>query len=410
MTKPKKNIVMLGCFDTKAEDFHYLHQCLYTYNVSITTINVGVLGTTTLFPVDFESDEVARQGKNNIDVLRSQKARGNALKIMGTGAAKILAKLVSQNKVDGVIGMGGGGGTFMTLLAMQAVSFGIPKMCISTLAAKDLADQMDSKDITLIPSIVDITGINRISSVIISQSAGALIGMVNASVLPTKKTAGSIAVSVFGNTTICVDACSKVLKSMNYEVLTFHAIGTGGKTMENLILDSQFDAILDITTTELADNLSDGICSAGPNRLEAASKMGIPQVVAPGCLDMVNFGTIDSVPKKYKKRQLFSWAPDVTLMRTNAEENKILGKQFAEKINKSTAPVTVLLPLGGISKISAEGEVFYQPNIDKILFDTIKENCHENITIIAVDYNINTPEFGNIATKELLKLLNKPTV
>lgn len=407
MTSKQKNIILLGCFDTKAEDFNFLYHRLQEQDVSVTTINVGVMGDTDLFPINITAETVAKKAGASIAELRKKGDRNRAITAMGNGAAQLLKKLVAENKVDGVIGMGGGGGTFVTLRAMQTVPFGIPKICISTLAAKDLSEQMRSKDIVLMPSIVDVAGINNISSVIITQAAAAICGMAKAEKIEHQKTEGSIAISIFGNTTACVDTCTTLLKSNNYDVLTFHAVGTGGKTMEDLIFDNCFDAILDITTTELADDLCGGICSAGPNRMEAASIKGIPQIVVPGCLDMVNFGSINSVPEKYKKRQLFSWAPDVTLMRTNAEENEILGKLFAKKINRSKGKVTVLLPLGGISKISAKGDVFHRPEIDKILFDTIKKHCNPSIKIIESKANINTPEFGELATKELLRLIEK---
>jgi len=236
-------------------------------------------------------------------------------------------------------------------------------------------------------------------------ATGALSGMLNKKGKIITKQQKSIAISVFGNTTVCVDRCSEILKSKNLEVLAFHTVGVGGKTMESLIEERCFDAVLDITTTEIADELCGGICSAGPNRLTQASQLGIPQVVVPGCLDMVNFGPLSSVPKKYKNRQLFSWAPDVTLMRTNAEENEILGFQFAQKLNKSVGKVIVLLPLKGISKIGGEGDVFYNPNLDKILFSSIKKNLKNSISVIEIDTNINTPFFAEESIKQLSKLV-----
>jgi uncharacterized protein (UPF0261 family) len=256
------------------------------------------------------------------------------------------------------------------------------------------------------PSIVDVAGLNSISRVLISQAAGAVHGMMKATVLGNDNAVGSIAMSVFGNTSTCADRCSEVLKTKGFDVLSFHSVGIGGQTMEALTKDDCFDAILDITTTELADELCGGICSAGPDRLTAAALMGIPQVVAPGCLDMVNFGPLATVPEKYKNRQLFSWAPDVTLMRTNKEENKILGETMAKKINASKGPVTVLLPLGGLSKIGAEGEVFHGPETDRALFDALKDNVKSFVKVVELNYNINTTDFAEEAVKELLELMD----
>lgn len=398
---------MVGCFDTKGEDFAYLYRCLSQKNSNIISINTGVLGSTELFPVIVEAEDVAKAGNANILELRKNKDRGIAVDKMGEGAARIVAQILSQQAIHGIIGMGGGGGTFIALAAMRALPFGIPKLCLSTLATKDLSSHIGSKDITLMPSIVDVAGLNSISRVLINQAAGAISGMMDASVLSDNNYKGSIAISVFGNTTACVDRCTEILKNRRYDVLAFHAIGVGGQTMEALITDGCFDAILDITTTELADDLCGGICSAGPDRLTAAGKKGIPQVVVPGCLDMVNFGTLNTVPEKYKHRQLYSWAPDVTLMRTNKEENNVLGEAIARKVNASKAAVTVLLPLGGISKIGAKGEIFHNPEIDKVLFDAIKKNVKESVTVLEVDCNINTPEFADEAVKALFKLIDE---
>lgn len=400
-----KSVVVLGCFDTKGEDFGYLYSNLKEKEVEIITLNTGIFESPTEFKIDYDSTQVATAAGSDISELRKSADRGKSLEAMGNGAAKIVADLCSQNKVDGIIGMGGGGGTYMAISAMQVVPFGIPKLCLSTLATKDLSEAIGGKDIVLMPSVVDVNGLNSISKTLIRQAAGAICGMIDATLSEQKENSGTIAISVFGNTTLCVDRCTELLKAKNYDVLSFHAVGTGGKTMESLILDEYFDAVLDITTTELADDLCGGICSAGPNRLEAAAKMGIPQVVVPGCLDMVNFGALDTVPEKYRERHLFSWAPDVTLMRTNAAENEILGKTLAEKVNRSSARVKVLLPLGGISKISAKGGEFYEPEIDALLFKNIKENLKNSIPVEEVRANINTIDFAEQAVKSLLELM-----
>jgi uncharacterized protein (UPF0261 family) len=196
-----------------------------------------------------------------------------------------------------------------------------------------------------------------------------------------------------------------LLKSKGYEVFPFHANGVGGKTMESLITDRYFDAVLDVTTTELADDLCGGICSAGSDRLDAAAKAGIPQVVVPGCLDMVNFGRLDTVPGHFKGRQFYSWSPEVTLMRTNKEENKILGERLVQKVSISSAAVTVLLPTKGISQIDAEGGVFYQPEINQVLFHTIKEEGRGKIKVIEVEAHINEEKFAAVAVGSLLEML-----
>lgn len=401
--------ILLGSFDTKGEDFGYLYSCLIEKGLEVITINLGVFDSHTSFPVRFGSEAVAQKGGTALNVLQKNGDRGQALEIMSTGAANIVRELYETMCIGGIIGMGGGGGTFMVLKVMKVLPFGIPKLCVSTLATKDLSAHIGPKDITLMPSIVDVAGLNSISKTVIRQAAGAICGMMDVDDRVDEVNKRRIAISVFGNTTLCVDTCSELLKSRQFDVLTFHSVGTGGQTMESLTRDGYFDAILDITTTELADELCGGICSAGPERLTAGSDRSIPQVVVPGCLDMVNFGPMDTVPVKYRERQLFNWAPDVTLMRTNPEENYILGQIIAEKLNKSRAPVTVLLPLGGLSKIGGIGKVFHNPAIDQVLFASIKDNVNDQIKVKEIDANINTPEFANEAVNALLELLEPIT-
>jgi uncharacterized protein (UPF0261 family) len=409
MPKPVKCVLMLGCFDTKGENFSFLRKCLLDQNEKVITLNVGVMGTTKEFPVDIESDQVASEAGYLIKDLRSKADRGHAVEIMGAGASKIVAKLVADKTIKAAIGMGGGGGTYIALSAMQVIPFGIPKLCLSTVAAKDLSRQTGNKDITLMPSIVDIAGLNSINMLLISQAAAAICAMAKVTDVKKNTSVGSIAISMFGNTSACVDQCSALLREHGYEVLAFHATGVGGRTMEALIREGYFDAVLDVTTTELADDLCGGICSAGPDRLNAAAEMGIPQVVVPGCLDMVNFAQIDTVPEHYKHRELYRWAPDVTLMRTNKEENKILAERLVQKVRRSTAAVAILLPTLGISQIDGEGGVFCSPEIDQVLFESIKEHASGSVDVIEMDAHINDKKFSGKLVSVLLSMLERKT-
>lgn len=398
---------MLGCFDTKGEEFAFLRECILAQGEKVKTINTGVMGTTEHFPVDIEADRVALEAGFTIADLRQAGDRGHAVEIMGKGAATMVAKLMAEGGIKAAIGMGGGAGTFIALTAMQEIPLGVPKLCVTTLAAKDLSRLMGSKDITLIPSIVDVAGLNSILKLLLHQAAAAICAMASITATEEEAASGSIAISLFGNTNACVEMCSELLKKQGYEVFTFHANGIGGKTMESLIREGCFDAVLDITTTELADDLCGGVCSAGADRLEAAAEMGIPQVVVPGCLDMVNFAQWDTVPEPYKSRELYSWAPIVTLMRTNKDENRILGEKLAQKLNRSAGAAAILLPLKGISQIDAEGGVFYRPEIDQVLFDAIKKHAREPVKVIEVDAHINDKKFAEMSVKILLNLIEK---
>ena len=396
---------MLGCFDTKGEDFAYLYRCLMDHQARVIAINTGVRGTTNQFPVAFEASVVAESAGVSFEDLKTANDRSFVIDHMGKGASNIIARLLEQQTIHGAIGMGGGGGTYIALSAMQSLPIGMPKLCISTVATKDLSRQAGIQDIVLMPSIVDIAGLNQISRLKMAQAAAAICSMARTKVEKTPVVKGTIAISMFGNTTEGVDKCRQLLSSAGYEVVAFHAVGTGGQSMEALIREGFFAGVLDITTTELADELCAGILSAGPYRLSAAAEMGVPQVVAPGCLDMVNYGHMDTVPPKYQQRLLFSWAPDVTLMRTNDKENRQLGTLLAQKVNESKGPAAILIPLQGISKVSSKGEIFHQPSYDHALFEAIKANTHAKFPVLEVNAHINDQLFAKTAVNTLLAMI-----
>jgi uncharacterized protein (UPF0261 family) len=324
---------------------------------------------------------------------------------MTNAAAVFCVKLVAEKKIDGIISLGGGGGTAIGTAAMRALPVGFPKLMVSTLAASESAPvYMGVKDVTMMPSIVDVVGLNRISRKIFSNAAGAICGMVETST-PKAKDKPIIVASMFGNTTDCVNHAKGILEAAGYEVLVFHATGTGGRTMESLIETDMVSGVLDITTTEWADEHVGGILGAGPTRLEAAARHGVPAIVAPGCLDMVNFGEPESVPAKFEDRKFYYHNPQVTLMRTTHEECATLGKIIAEKLNLSTGPVTVLLPTRAISMISAKGEPFHNSAADKALFSSARENLRKDIEIIEKDCAINDSEFAEACAQTLLKTL-----
>ncbi len=399
---------MIGCFDTKAEIFSYLYEALNRLGRNVLTINTGILGSTDLFPVHYENHEVMALAGHDLSEIAAGKNRHKAIELITKGARQLLENLSdSAGGITGVIGMGGGGGSYIVLKAMQGVPFGIPKVCISTLAGKDVTHLIGIKDIVLIPSIVDVAGINSIISTLVRQAANAIDGMAKRQTSqsdPKKR----IAISMFGNTTKCVDICTDLLNERGYEVFPFHANGSGGKAMEELIRGGYFDAVLDITTTELADDLCGGICSAGPGRLTAAAEAGIPQVVVPGCLDMVNFGAPETVPPRYQDRLLYKWSPDVTLMRTNFTENMELGNRLSDKMLRSKGPASLLLPANGLSEIDKAGSPFYNDRSNKKLFDTIREKLSGKILVTQLPLHINDPAFAEALVAELLELVSRP--
>jgi uncharacterized protein (UPF0261 family) len=405
----QKTICLIGALDSKGQEYAFVREHILRRGHRVLTVNTGILGSTDLFPIDIESDRVAELGGGNLEQLRKKKDLGEAIQVMCTGAAVAIKSLYDEGKFDGIIGMGGTGGTAVVTTAMRALPVGVPKVCVSTVASGDISAYMGTKDITMIPSIVDVAGINRISRIIFSRAAGAICGMVETDIPKVKAEKPVITASMFGNTTPCVNACVKELSQKGYEVLVFHATGTGGRIMESLVNEGLVDAVLDITTTELADTICGGVFDAGPERLDAPGRMGIPHLIVPGCVDMANFGAPDTVPAKYReaKRTFYEWNPSVTLMRTNMEENQKMGKIFAEKANAAKAPVAFLIPLRGVSMLDADGQPFWDPEADRAMFDAIKSNIQKHIPVVEMNNNINDPEFAARAVEMMLDLIRQ---
>jgi uncharacterized protein (UPF0261 family) len=404
-----KTILMIGAFDTKGEEYAFLREQILAQGHRVVSMNTGVMGSTDLFPVEIPAEEVAAAGNGDLAALRQKKDRGEAMKIMSAGAAARTAALYESDPFDGIVGMGGTGGSSVVTAAMRALPVGVPKVCVSTAASGDTSAYVGSKDITMIPSIVDVAGLNRISRLIFTQAAGAISGMASASVPEAVEDKPIITASMFGNTTEAVNAARAALTDKGYEVFVFHATGTGGKTMESLIREGLVDAVLDITTTEWADTICGGVFDAGPERLSAAGEMGIPHLIVPGCVDMANFGGMGTVPQKYKDagRIFYEWNPSVTLMRTDAEENRQMGEIFAQKANAAKGPVAFLIPLRGVSILDGDGQLFEDRAADQAMFDAIKANLRSDIPVVEMDANINDPAFSAKAVEMMLALIAK---
>jgi uncharacterized protein (UPF0261 family) len=394
-------IAILGTMDTKGEEHGFVAEQIRSRGHKTLVIDVGVLDEPRLKP-DVSRFDVAAAAGIDLAKLVAKRDRGEAVAAMSKGAPIVLSRLVEEKRIDGVISLGGGGGTAIATAAMRALPIGFPKMMVSTLASGNTAQYVGVKDIVMFPSIVDVAGLNRISRQILSRAAGAICGMVEAQP-PKAEDRPIIVASQFGNTTECVTHARKILEAEGYEVLVFHATGTGGRTMESLIESGMVAGVLDITATEWADELVGGILNAGPTRLEAAARNGVPAIITPGCLDMVNFGPPDTVPAKFKGRNFYQHNPQVTLMRTTPQECAQLGKILAEKINLSTGPVTVLWPWKAISVISAPGQKFHDPVADGAMFDSLKTKLRKDIEVVEMDCAINDPEFAEACARALLK-------
>jgi uncharacterized protein (UPF0261 family) len=401
-----KTVVIIGTLDTKGQEFAFIKKLIEKEGLKTLVVDFGVMGEPAFKP-DIQRDEVARAGEGNLATFASGEHKDQAMQTMSTGLAAIVRRLYDEGKLHGIIGMGGTGGTSIATAAMRTLPVGVPKVMVSTIGGGDVSAYAGTKDITFIPSIVDVAGINRISRQIFANAAGAIAGMAKTEVAKDVSEKPLVVASMFGNTTTCVDHARGFLEKAGYEVLVFHATGTGGKTMESLIADGYIAASMDITTTELADYACGGVLSAGPERGMAASRAGIPAVIVPGCVDMANFWGIDTVPEKYQGRNLYQWNPNVTLLRTNVEENIRMGEMIAAAANAATAPVAVLLPLKGVSMLDSEGNQFWDPAADRACFDAIKKNLKPSIRVIEMENNINDPAFSEKVALTLLDMLKK---
>jgi uncharacterized protein (UPF0261 family) len=396
-----KPIVLVGSLDTKGSEFAFVRGLLREQGLATILIDFGVLGDPPYAP-DISNAEVAEAGGVPLADLRASQDKTLAMRTMSQGLAEVVEELYLQDRVGGVLGMAGSGGTAIATAAMRRLPVGVPKLMVSTVAAGDIAPYVGSKDITVMPSVVDVAGVNSVSRQIYANAAGAIAGMVRQVHPAAEEDKPIITASMFGNTTTCVNHARGILEQKGYEVLIFHATGTGGRTMESLIAGGFVTANLDITTTELADEVCGGVLSAGPDRLLAAAAAGIPTVLAPGCVDMANFWGIETVPEKYRDRNLYEWNPNVTLMRTNVEENRQIGEMIARAANRSTGPVTILIPLKGVSQLDSPGGQFWDPAANRACFAAIRENLKPGIPVVEMDNNINDPAFSEKAVEMLL--------
>jgi uncharacterized protein (UPF0261 family) len=399
-------IAVLGTLDSKGAEHAFVADRIRAAGHDVLLIDVGTLGEPTVEP-DVTRDQVARAGGIDLNSLRDAHDRGASVKAMTEAAPAMLTELHNAGRIDGVISLGGGGGTSIATAAMRALPIGFPKLMVSTLASGNTAQYMGVKDILMMPSIVDVAGLNRVSRLIFTRAADAICGMVSAPAFKSESENERplIVASQFGNTTECVDEARRLLEAAGYEVLVFHATGMGGRSMESLIESGMVAGVLDVTTTEWADEVVGGVLTAGPTRLQAAARHGVPAIVTPGCLDMVNFNAPETVPERYSGRLFYEHNPQVTLMRTTADECREIGMRIAAKLNASTAPITVLLPQQAVSVISAPGQPFHDPKADDALFNALRTNLRDDIAVEEHDLMINDPRFAAACVDALLKNL-----
>jgi uncharacterized protein (UPF0261 family) len=398
-----KTVVTPGALDTKGADYEFLVRSIRSHGVNALTVDFGVLGDPPFIP-DVTNAEVARAGGVELSALRQSKDKTLAMRAMADGLSRILSRLYEEGRLDGVCGMGGSGGTTILSAGVRGLPIGIPKLLISTVAAGDVSAYVGSTDLTLMHSVVDVAGLNRISREIYTNAAAAIAGMVQTKRPESAGDRPLVAASMFGNTTACIDRARASLDDAGWEVLVFHATGSGGRTMQRLAAEGLLAGLLDLTTTELADEVCGGVFSAGPERVQIGAKSAIPVVLAPGCVDMCNFGPRESVPRQYSSRLFYEWNANVTLMRTSVEENRRIGGLIAETANQCAGPAAVLLPRRGVSMLDSQGGPFWDVEADQACFDAIRSGLKQGILLIEVDSNINDPIFADRATQVFLEL------
>jgi uncharacterized protein (UPF0261 family) len=400
-------VVLAGALDTKHIEYVFVRDRLTSHGIMSIMLDFGVLGTAGI-EADVTRMNVAAAAGTTLRALQASGDRNDAMVAMANGAAAEVSRLYQEGKVSGLIVLGGSNAGYVMGRLAQSLPFGVPKILVSTIVAGDTRPYVGTSDLTMMYPVVDISGVNSISRTVLAHAADACAGMLTAPAVELTTGKRSIAASMFGVTTACVSRVQRILESDGCEVHTFHANGVGGLTLEAMLRDGLFDAVVDITTTELADEMMGGVCSAGPGRLTAAGAMGIPQVVSVGALDMVNFGALETIPAKYRGRVLHAHNPAVTLMRTNLEECAALGKEIARKLNAATGPAEVLVPLRGFSQVSVKGAPFCDPAADKALIDALSENLVPQIPLHLIDTDINDPAFGAEVTQSLRRMLSPP--
>jgi uncharacterized protein (UPF0261 family) len=398
------SVYLLATLDTKGAEAQFVKERLLAHGVPVILVDTGCLGEPRATP-DVPRSEVFAAAGNSLEAIQARKDRGQAVAAASQGAARLAAAWHAQGRLSGILGLGGSAGTAIATAAMRALPLGIPKLMVSTLASGQVRHYVGDKDILMLNAVVDLAGLNRVSRLVLDAAARAMAGMVRLPrASPPSQERPLIAATMFGVTTPCVDQARRILEANGYEVLVFHATGNGGQAMESLIEEGLIAGVLDITTTELADELVGGVLSAGPERLTAAGRKGIPQVISVGALDMVNFHAPETIPERFQGRRFYRHNPHVTLMRTTVEENAALGAEIGRKAAQANGPVAILLPKRGVSAIDREGQPFDDPAARQALFDAITAHAG-SVEVAALDLHINDPAFAEAAAHKLLALM-----
>ena len=405
-----KTIAIMATLDTKGEEVKYLKEQIERRGKKAFIIDMGLRGVPAAIPTDVTRDMLAEASGSTIAVIE-KKVRGEAIEIMVKGIAKVIRDLYDRGKFQGILAIGGLDGALLASAGLRALPLGVPKFLLTPIAEgnEKFGTYIGTSDMIMMHSVIDILGINQISRKVFDNAVGALVGMVDMNVVPRLEGKNVIATTMYGNTTPAVMRAKSILEARGFEVVVFHPNGTGGRAMEELIEEGLVNAVLDMTPHEIVDELFHGVHAGGPHRLEAAGKMGIPQLVVTGCLDFILLGPIATLEEKYKKRPMYFFNPAVTMVKMTLEERATVGRVMAEKLNKATVPTQVLIPLKGFCMYCHPGDPLHDPEGDRMLIETMKKHLRPQIPILEVDAHINDPEFADRAAAAMIELIrNSP--
>ncbi|UCG63679.1 MAG: Tm-1-like ATP-binding domain-containing protein [Deltaproteobacteria bacterium] len=388
-----KTIALVGTLDTKGEEIDFLRSLILARGHRVIIADTGILGKPHL-KADISRRGIARAGGADIDTLKEKGDEAFAQSIMAAGLKEIILSLVESKKIHGLLAIGGGQGSIIVAPTLKSLPFGFPKLLVSTKVTQAGARPfVGSKDVLILPPVADLAGINCLTRSILTNAAGAISGMVEIE-QPGVEDKPLVVMSMNGTVTDCGLAVKAMLEKKGYEVLVFHTIGTGGEALEEYVKSNEVVGVIELGVNEITNELMGGLASSGPDRLTAAGKRGVPQIVAPGSADFINFLGPETVPPKYRSRNIHSHNPQATLVRTNIRDNKLLGRTIADKLNQSRGHAVVLWPKRGLSTLDRKGRPFWDPEADMALLKALKRHLHPRIPVIESAAYINDPEFA----------------
>ena len=402
----KKTIVLLGRLDSKGKEYAYVKDRIIHGGFDVIVVDSGTRGAPQFKP-DISREELARAAGVKIQEVVDPTDENKEIQVMMEGASRIAQRLRDSGRLDGIMCLGGSRGTAIGTAAMRALPFGIPKVMVSTIASGDMRRYIGTKDITLIHSVTDIVGLNRMTKRLLAYAAGAVMGAVAADPGYEVSHKPLIAMSSMGGINRAVFSAQRILEDRGFEVVAFHTVGTGGQALEEAVEQGLIDGVLDLVTHEVIDHLYGGYCDAGPARLEAAGKKGIPQVIVPGCLDFIAFSPPEKMPESLRERKVFRHTPEVAIIRANKNEMASTGKTMAEKLNRALGPIVVVVPNQGFSPANRRGKALYDPEADRAFVEVLKRSLKPSIRIVEVDAHINDELFAKQAVDLLCELMQK---